>query len=82
MLVLATTHGDQAKRMAELGDKTGALAVNPDTFSCSTHNQLKQVFNTLRELMTPPDPPKRPVGFSSPEDNGGTKTGGRARLKS
>jgi len=24
---------------------------------------LKQVFDALRELMTPPDPPKRPIGF-------------------
>jgi len=28
-----------------------------------TRNQLKQVFDALRELMTPPDPPKRPIGF-------------------
>ena len=30
--------------------------------------QLKQVFNAIRELMTPPDPPKRPIGFVTPED--------------
>jgi hypothetical protein len=38
-------------------------------------------FDALRELMTPLDPPKRPIGFISPEDKGGKKTGGRARLK-
>ncbi len=32
-------------------------------FSRNTRNQLKQVFDALRELMTPPDPPKRPIGF-------------------
>ena len=32
------------------------------------HTQLKQVFDALRELMTPPEPPKRPIGFITPED--------------
>ncbi len=67
---LAATHGDLAKRLAELEDKTEALAMNHDTFSRNTRNQLKQVFDALRELMTPPDPPKRPIGFISPEDKG------------
>ena len=31
--------------------------------------------------MTPPDPPKRPIGFISPEHKGSKKTGGRAKLK-
>ena len=26
----------------------------------------------MRELMTPPDPPKRPIGFINPEDKGKT----------
>jgi hypothetical protein len=30
---LAATHGDLAKRLAELEDKTEALAMNHDTFS-------------------------------------------------
>jgi hypothetical protein len=34
----------------------------------NTRNQLKQVFDALRELMTPPDPPKRPIGFVTHED--------------
>jgi len=78
---LAATHGDLAKRLAELEDKTDALTMNHDTFSRNTRNQLKQVFDALRELMTPPDPPKRPIGFISPEDKDSKKTGGRARLK-
>jgi hypothetical protein len=65
---LAVTHGDLAKRLAELEDKTEALAMNHDTFSRNTRNQLKQVFDALRELMTPPDPPKRPIGFVTHED--------------
>lgn len=78
---LASTHGDLAKRLAELEDKTEALAMNHDTFSRNTRAQLKQVFDALRELMTPPDPPKRAIGFVHPEDKGSRKTGGRARLK-
>ena len=78
---LAITHGDLAKRLAELEDKTEALAMNHDTFSRNTRAQLKQVFDALRELMTPPDPPdppKRPIGFVTPEDKG-KKT--QARVK-
>ena len=32
-----------------------------DAFSRNRRNQLKQVFDAIRELMTPPDPPKRPL---------------------
>ena len=76
---LAATLGDLAKRLAELEEKTEALAMNHDTFSRNTRNQLREVFDALRELMTPPDPPKRPIGFVTPEDKG-KKTSG-ARLK-
>ena len=76
----STLHADLAKRLAELEDKTEALAMNHDTFSRNTRNQLREVFDALRELMTPPDPPKRPIGFISPEDKG-KKTGSKARLK-
>ena len=72
---LAATHGDLARRLAELEEKTEALAINHDTFSRNTRNQLKHVFNALRELMTPPDPPKRPIGFVTPEDKGKKASG-------
>ena len=65
---LAATHGDLAKRLSELEDKTEALSMNHDTFSRNTRVQLKQVFDALRELMTPPEPPKRPIGFVAPQD--------------
>ena len=67
MRELAVTHRDLAKRLGELEDKTEALAMSHDTFSRNTRNQLKQVFDALRELMTPPDPPKRPIGFVTTE---------------
>ena len=76
---LATSHGELAKRLAELEEETEALAMNHDTFSRNTRNQLKQVFDALRELMTPPDPPKRPIGFINPEDT--EKKASRARGK-
>lgn len=59
----STSHVDLTKRLAELEDKTEALTMNHDIFSRNTKAQLKQVFDALRELMTPPDPPKRPIGF-------------------
>ena len=67
---LAATHGDLAKRLSELEEKTELLAMQHDTFSRNTRNQLKQVFDALRELMTPPEPPKRPIGFIAPEHKG------------
>ena len=66
---LAATHGELAKRLGELEEKNEALAMSHDSFSRNTRNQLKQVFEALRELMTPPDPPKRPIGFVTEESN-------------
>ena len=67
---LASMHDDLAKRLNELEQKAEALAAQHDTFSRNTRGQLKQVFDALRELMTPPDPPKRSIGFITPEDKG------------
>ena len=76
----STLHTDLAKRLAELEEKTEGLALSHDTFSRNTRNQLKQVFDALRELMVPPDPPKRPIGFVTPQDKG-TNTTGATRKK-
>src|SRR5258708_6043846 len=57
-------HADLAKRLDELERKTERLALSHDTFNRNTGIQLKQVFDALRALMTPPDPPKRPIGFA------------------
>lgn len=65
---LAATHGDLAMRLGELEEKTEALALQQDTFSHNTRAQLKQVFEAIRQLMTPPDPPKRPIGFVTTEE--------------
>jgi ORF6N domain len=67
---LAATHGDLAQRLDELEAKTEVLAVSHDSVSRRTQAQLKQVFEALRSLMTPPDPPKRPIGFVMPKGSG------------
>ncbi len=60
---LAATHSDLAKRLTELERVTESLAAGHDAFSHTTRNQIKHVLDVLRELMTPTDPPKRPIGF-------------------
>jgi hypothetical protein len=37
------------------------------------------VFDALRALMMPPDPPKRPIGFVTPEDKGSKKAQARGK---
>jgi ORF6N domain len=51
---MAATHQDLAKQLTELQDKTESLAMSHETFSRNTKVQLREVFETLRELMTPP----------------------------
>lgn len=65
---LAATHADLAKRLDELESKTDGMVMQHESFSRNTRTQLKQVFDALRELMAPPDPPKRPIGFVTPTD--------------
>ena len=64
----SNVHQDLAKRLAELEEKTDLLATQHDTFSRNTRNQLRQVFDALRELTKPPDSPKRPIGFVTQEE--------------
>lgn len=64
----AVLHKDLAERLSSLEEKTEALAMSHDTFSRNARNQLRQVFDALRELTMPPEPPKRPIGFVTPED--------------
>jgi hypothetical protein len=63
---LAVEHADLAQRLQELEGRTEVLAMQHDALSQSTRTQLKQVFDAIRELMLPPDPPKRPIGFVTP----------------
>ena len=70
---LVRSHRELAKRLDDHEEKTEALSINHDSVSRNTRNQLKQVFDALRELMTPPDPTERPIGFINPADKGGKK---------
>lgn len=72
---LAVEHTDLDKRLKELEGKTEALAMRHDAFSQTTRTQLKQVFDAIRELMRPPDPPKRPIGFVVPAPSTKNKGG-------
>jgi len=77
---LAATHADLAQRLSELEDKTASLALDHELLGRNTRAQLKQVFDTLRQLMTPvvpPTPPKRPIGFVQPDEPNRGKAKGR-----
>jgi hypothetical protein len=65
---LATTHQDLAKRLDEIDEQMQKLALNHDSFSRNTRAQFKQVFDALRELSIPAEPPKRPIGFIQHEE--------------
>jgi ORF6N domain len=77
----ASLHSDVAKRLAELEMKTESLEISHDTFSRNTRLQLKQLLEAVRELMAPPDPPKRPIGFLTPEEGKKNKPAGKAASK-
>ena len=72
---LIATQGNMTSRLDELEQKTERLALNHDTFSRNTRAQIKQVFEAMRSLMTPPDPPKRPIGFITPDEKKAKDTG-------
>lgn len=71
---LSATHSELANRLSELEERTEAISMQHDTFSRNTRNQLKQVFDALRELMTPTEAPKRPIGFVRPQDGSEDKS--------
>ena len=65
---LVASHQELAKRLAELEEKTEALAFQQGNFAHNTRAQLKQVFEAIRQLTTPEDPPKRGIGFTARHD--------------
>ena len=64
----SAVHTDLAKRLTDLELTTERLELSHDTFSRNTRNQLREVFEAIRALTMPPDPPKRPIGFVTPQD--------------
>ena len=54
--------------------KTESLETSHDTFSSNTRLQLRQLLDAVRELTTPPEPRKRPIGFVTQEDKAAPRT--------
>ena len=73
-----STNADIVKRLTELEMKSESLELSHDTFSRNTRLQLRQLLDAVRELTTPPDPPKRPIGFVTHEDKKDTPKGASA----
>jgi hypothetical protein len=68
-----------AAKLDSLEQKTELLALQHETQASNTRAQFKQVFEALRQLMTPQiEPPKRSIGFVS-EEKGNTTKGKTAR---
>lgn len=68
-----SANADIAQRLAELETKTESLEKSHDTFSRNTRLQLRQLLDAVRELTTPPESPKRPIGFLTHEDKAALK---------
>lgn len=67
---MIVSNKDLVARLDDLESKAELMSLQHDTFAHNTRVQLKQVFEAIRELMTPPETPKkRPIGFVSPEDS-------------
>ena len=64
---LAATHQELAQRLAELEEKSEALSARHDALAHNTRVQLQQILATIRQLTTPPEPSRRPIGFVTPE---------------
>ena len=81
----SSVHADLAKRLTELEWTTERLELSHDTFSRNTRNQLRQVFEALRESaekVTPVEPPptaKRPIGFVHPQETPGKPKAAKGR---
>jgi len=65
---MLATNKELAAKLEELEQETEALALRHDALAANTRTQLKQVFETIRELMSPPEPKRRPIGFITPEE--------------
>jgi len=73
-----STNAEVDKRLTELEARTERLEQSHDTFSRNTRLQLRQLLDAVRELMQPPEPPKRPIGFVAPQDKSKAGKAGRS----
>jgi hypothetical protein len=61
-------HKELAAKLDDLERKVQSIATRQDALAANTRMQLKQVFEAIRELMSPPEPTKkRPIGFVTDE---------------
>ncbi len=72
---MISSNKELSKRLDELEQrielKTETVALQHVVFAHNTRAQLKQVFDAIRVLMTPPDPPKRSIGFVTTDEKPG-----------
>ena len=54
-------HKEIAAQIEKLERKFGSRLNKHD-------KEIRILFEAIRQLMTPPDPPKRPIGFVTPEE--------------
>jgi len=62
------THKVLSTKLEQLERETQALALRHDSLAANTRAQLRQVFDALRLLITPPEPKRRPIGFVTHEE--------------
>ena len=56
-------------RLRELLLSNAGLARKLDAMEKKYDSQFKVVFDALRQLMAPPDPPRRRIGFKADEES-------------
>jgi hypothetical protein len=61
------THKELARKLDELEKRTAQLASKHDALAADTKSQLEQVIAALRQLMSVPQPRRRPIGFVTPK---------------
>ncbi len=57
-------------RLRRLIASNKELARRLDELEATMDTRFRQVFDAIRQLMAPPDPPKRPIGFVAPDERG------------
>lgn len=62
-------------RLRELLASNAELARRTDELEEKYDNQLKIVFDTLRQLLQPPEKPKKPIGFRIRESGAAYRKG-------
>lgn len=66
------SHKELAGKLDELEKRTQALSSKHDALASNTREQLRQIVQALRQLMTPQVPKRRPIGFVVPQERKST----------